>query len=324
MKHLKKLIIGLLAAVLTAAAPISTYEAAAAAKAPGLNARITEKNIMKILDRYDSDGAYILKKQKAAGDNILIWFSGSRRIIDSIDTAVHEETHGYSFRTGGRGYAYYVGKKKSVNVAFTPVYQSRKMAASIPRNLRMARYNLYVANPSQNLSSNIHGVYGLLNEFMAYRMGMNNTTSLYSYYAAQNADWNAWQVFVRDGENGKMAYAEFKYYTLHYLYYAKKHYPKVYKDIIRNRQFCRAYRKMESSYRQLISTYEKELKKLQKLQTRKGNRLEITKDALWFYESGGSGGTGIGRFTADYNKLLKELKKSRYTSIHKKLVNNGK
>lgn len=323
MKKLKKLVVVLLSLALTIAAPLSTYEAAAAVQAPGINARITENNILKLLNKYDPDGAYIMKKQKAAGDNILSWFS-DRRIIDSLNTAVHEETHGCSFRGGFRGYAYYVGKKKAVNVSFTTVYESKKMASSIPKNLRTFRYNTYVAKPSANLSSNVRGAYGLLNEFMAYRMGMNNSISLYSYYADQNAGWDAWEVFIQDCENGRMAYAEFKYYTLHYLYYAKKHYPQVYKGIVKNKQFCRAYRKMESSYRQLIAAYGKDLKKLQKLMKSKGHTLEIQNDMVWFNESGKSGRVGTGRFTADYNRLLKELKKTKYTAVHKKLVGNGK
>ena len=323
MKKSKKLIVVLLAFILMAAAPQSAYEAAAAVRAPGINARITESSILKLLNQYDSDGAYIMKKQKAAGDRILSWFSG-RRIIDSLNTAVHEETHGYSFHAGSRGYAYYVGKKKTVNVPFTTVYQSKKMASSIPKNLRTFRYNTYVAKPSANLSSNVRGAYGLLNEFMAYRMGMNNAVSLYSYYAGQNADWDAWEVFIQDCENGRMAYAEFKYYILHYLYYAKKHYPQVYQGIVKNKQFCRAYRKMESSYRQLITAYGKDLKNLEKLMKNSGHTLEIQNDMVWFYESGKNGGVGAGRFTEDYHKLMKELKKTKYTAVHKKLVNNGK
>lgn len=301
----------------------STSVEAAAAQVPGLNARITESNVMKILNQYDPDGAYIMKKQKAAGDNILSWFSGGK-IIDDIGVAVHEETHRYSFQKAPSGFAYYVGKKKTINVSFTTVYQSKEMASSIPKDLRTFRYNLYVAHPTGTLSSNIHGAYGMLNEFMAYRMSMNNAVSLYSYYADKNADWDTWSIFVNDCENGKMAYAEFKYYTLHYLYYAKKHHPQVYKGIVKNKQFCRAYRTMESSYRNLIGAYEKELQKLQTLMEGKGHALKIENDTIWLYKSGENGGTGTSRFTADYNKLQKELKKAKYTAIHKQLVNNGK
>lgn len=35
-------------------------------------------------------------------------------------------------------------------------------------------------------------------------------------------------------------------------------------------------------------------------------------------------GTGIGRFTDEYKRLQKEIRKSAYQSIHKALVGNGK
>ena len=295
----------------------------AATQVPGFNARVTENNMMKILDRYDPDGAYIIRKQKAAGDNILSWFY-SGRIIDDIGTAVHEETHGYSFRGMYNGYAYYVGKEKTIKTSFTTVYQSKQMASSIPKKLRTFRYDIYVANPLSGLSSDIYGVYGLMNEFMAYRMSMNNAVSLYSYYVDKNADWDTWGVFIRECENGKLAYAEFKYYILHYLFYAKKHYPQVYKDIVKNKQFCKAYRIMESSYGRLVRVYGKDLEKMQELMEKKGHILRIEKDYVCFYESEESGGNGIGRSTADYDRLLKELKKTRYVSIHKQLVRKSK
>ncbi len=320
-KTIKRLLAGLLAILLLFAAPASSFEAAAASM-PGLNAKITEKSILKILNRYDTDGAYILKKRIQAGDNVLSWFTGGRRIIEGIDTAVHEETHAYSFQRAHWN-AYFVGKKKTIHVPVTTVYYTKKMASSIPARLRTFRYNTYVAKPTANLASNIEGAYGLLNEFMAYRSGMNTTISLYPYYVAQKAGWESWRVFLNSCENDKLAYAEFKYYILHYLSYAKKHYPKVYKGILNNKKFCQAYRTLESSYVKLINTYEKDLKKIQKLMKKQGRTMEITESTIWISTDPYSK-TGMGRYTADYKKLQKEIKKSAYTSIHKKLVAKGK
>lgn len=296
--------------------PGVTQEAAAAAKIPGLKAKVTEKNVLKILDKYDKDGAYIMRKQKQAGDNILRWFSRGR-IYKDIDMAVHEETHGFSHsyaKNKWNGYAYFVGNKKVVQASMTGVYETKRMASSIPKRLRTFRYNMYVAKPTPNLSSNIHGAYGLLNELMAYRMGMNNSVCMYSYYAAQNAGVGVWLDYINCCENDRLAYAEFKYYILHYLYYAKKHYPQVYRGIIKNKQFCSAYRKIESNYRKLIKTYEGNLKKLQKHLQKKGYRVVITDSQVMIYTAGGSG-TGLQRYTSDYRKLLNELKKTKYKSI---------
>ena len=170
MKQIKKTLIILFALILTLTAPFSSYEAAAAQKEPALNAKVTAQNIQALLKKYDPDGACIMQKQIAKGDDICVWFSGQDRIIDSIDTAVHEETHGYSFYYA-KNYnqtAYFVGNKKTVHVTHTKVYRSKTMAGSIPKNLRTFRYNIYVAKPRANLASDVQGAYGLLNEFMAY------------------------------------------------------------------------------------------------------------------------------------------------------------
>lgn len=325
LKRLKKnkVIAGLLIFVMLfhifAGTPMEASRVQAASRTPGLNARVTKNNVLKVLNQYDRDGAYILKKQIAKGDNVLTWFNQGR-ILDGLGTAVHEETHGYLYSyMNTRGRAYFVGKKKTVYVPHTQVYNTKEMAKSVPGKYRTFRFNTYIGKPVANLSSNVEGAYGLLNEFMAYRAGMNTDVSLYPYLVRQKADWDEWKIYINECENGKLAYAEFKYYILHYLFYAKAHYPDVYRGIMNNKKFREAYRKLESSYAKLIRDYERNLKKLKGvLSAKKGYSLEIKSDYVWLYR--GRNGQGIGRYTKDYKKLQKEMKKSKYQSIHRKLI----
>ena len=70
---------------------------------------------MNIMKKYDSNGAYILNNAIKNGDNILFWWSPGQRITDSIETAVHEECHGYTFmnaKNSINGEVIYVGNKK--------------------------------------------------------------------------------------------------------------------------------------------------------------------------------------------------------------------
>lgn len=323
MKRAKKLCSIFLAVLLLLSVPVTSVDVSAATKIPPIDAKITTKNVQNLLKKYDPDGAYILQKQMQAGDDILVWFSGGGRILDSIGTAVHEETHGYSFfyaRNFGE-MAYFVGNKQTIYVSQTKVYESKKMAASIPKRLRTFRYDTYVAKPSANLSSNVDGAYGFMNEFMAYRAGMNVSVSLFPYLESENADWDTWQVYINSCENGRLAYAEFKYYILHYLYYAKKHHPSVYRGIVNNRAFCRAYKKLESSYAKLNKAYIKDLEKLKDILEKPGYTLEISDDGVMLEDE--SGGTGLGRFTEDYKALTKECEKKKYQSIHNILIKRG-
>lgn len=196
------------------------------------------------------------------------------------------------------------------------------MQRSIPKRLRTHRYNTYVAKPDPYLSSDVQGEYGLLNEFMAYQRGMNTVVLLFPYLQKQDADIKAWESYVSDCENDREAYAEFKYYILHYLYYAKKHYPDVYKGIMNNRQFCKAYKMLEKNFRKCIKQYEKDLEKIKQIvDAHPGYCLEITDDSVMLRID--YGGIGIGRFTENYRKLCKEVEKKKYKSIHKALVKKG-
>lgn len=306
--------------------PFFTAEAEAAS-VPGFNAAKTEKNVMKILDRYDKDGAYVIRKAKAAGDKDLMrWFSGNGRITDYMDVAVHEQTHGYSLICAPYNkYFYFTGNKKSLKVKPTVIYHSKKMSKSIPKRCRTFRYSTYVGSPTANLISNIWGAYGLMNEFMAYRMGMNYNTKIFNYYAANHADFSTWMRLVNDGDNNRMAYAEFKYYILHYIYYAKKHYPAVYKGLMSNKNFCKAYYRMEKSYASLIKTYERDIKRIGSKIKDKGDKYEVTSSQILFYDSSKGAWYGYNfLFTSDYKTLKKELNKSKYKKIHNALVKKGR
>ena len=303
---------------------LSEVRTAEAASVPGFKAKVTETNVMRILNKYDTDSAYVIKMAKKAGDNdLMTWFDGNR-IIYGMDTAVHEQTHGYSFRyvTDYNQTAYYIGKKRTIRVYHTRIYRTKKMASSVPKRLRTTRFNTYVGKPSANLASNVQGIYGLMNEFMAYRMGMSNTVHMYAYYRDQGAGWNEWMQYVNDAENDRQAYAEFKYYMLHYLYYAKKHYPTVYKGIINNKKFCRAYKSMEASYAKMIPKYEKQLSNVSKRMTKNGYHFVVTENQIFYYRPDGTG-VGVNRFTKAYKKLTSEMKKTKYRSLHKKLVKNA-
>ncbi|NBI63316.1 hypothetical protein D3Z38_09725 [Clostridiales bacterium] len=60
--------------LITVLAWLSAAEPARAAAMPGIEAKVTKKNILTILNKYDPDGAYVIKKQLDKGDNILRWY----------------------------------------------------------------------------------------------------------------------------------------------------------------------------------------------------------------------------------------------------------
>ena len=266
-----------------------------AAGVPGIDAKVTKKNIMTLLNKYDKDGAYLLNSTEKS-NNYMSWFSKDERIINNLEVAIHEQCHHYTWSKSGsyKKISIYVGNKKKINVKFTKLFRTKKMAGSIPKRCRTFRYPTYISKPSKNLGSNIKGVYGLLDEFNAYCWGMHNAVSMYSYYMKNRSEYGIINDYIFLGLNGRQAYAEFKYYILHYLYYAKKHYPSVYKGIMSNKNFKKAYKKTEKRFAGLIKKYEK-------------NLVDLGLDA--YYD-----------MTDEYKILCEELAKKRYVSLHKKLL----
>lgn len=277
----------------------------------------TENQLIKFLKKYDPDGAYILDRQRKNGSQILFWFSpGSKMVSGGLEVAVHEETHGYSLQeygwgSGERGEAIYIGNQKKIDVKETTVYRSREMARTIPARLRTDRYETYVGSPDANMASDVEGAYGLLNEFTAYYWGMHTVMALKPYFEKNAKSPRDWDMYLHAGSNDRMAYAEFRFYILEYLYYAKKHYPQVYSGIMNNKEFVRAFRIIDKKSAKQNKAFEKQVKKLVQRYKSQGIHAELRGDYVYL------GHSGIGLRTSSYNRLMKEMKKQKYKPILK-------
>lgn len=279
------------------------------AAAPRVDASITEENIFALLDAYDKDGAYILRTMSQKGDSILSWWQGCNLIVDGVNTGVHEEFHGYSFLNLAQNVEnIYIGNQKHIGVRMTKVFPTKIMSTTIPSNLRTLRWSTYVGNPIPNLGSNDLGIYGLFNEFTAYYWGMHAQMSLYDYYKSNHASTEYWQQFISMCANDRLAYAEFKYYMLQYLVYAKEHYRSVYNEIIGNKSFVLAYQVIEKQFAALIAKFEKRMQDIRTLLEKDGYSVEI--DEYYYI-----GGYGTGIFQRDYDSLMNQLKKPVYGNI---------
>lgn len=263
--------VALAACLLLACVPAVPAPVAHAASAPSYNCKLTQKNMLKLVRAYDSDAYYILETQDQAGDDFSEWMNGSKRLVDAVDTTVHEEFHGYT-HTYGDSLAYadgtwhryeyfYLGNKKTNRVVVTDVFKTAEAASKIPKRYRTFRYDTYVSN-SSGVSANLEGVYGMLNEFSAYYWGMHASESLYPYIKKHVSSAEGYWEFISSFTNNRDAYAEFYYWTLVYLDYARQHKPEVYKEILANDSYTKTFKTMRSKYQKLIKAYKKDLDKV--------------------------------------------------------------
>lgn len=271
-----------------------------------LDAPVTEENVLALLDSYCPDGAYILR-QTMSENSFLCWWSSDSKIISSLNTAVHEQCHLYT--NGFNDETIYIGNGKKIQVEFTDVYRSKEMAVTIPEELRTFRYDPYIGNPTENLSSDVQGIYGLLNEFTAYCWGMNTGISLYPYYKNFGDNTDVWRQYINDGANGCQAYAEFQYFIFNYLKYAKEKYPVIYNGIINNKNFIAAYQQIERRYQSQINQYENSVGDLVQYLQKLGHSTKYSNGMLYIDNC------GFGVPKNEYNNLIKELKSPQYDEI---------
>ena len=310
----KKLTILLLVASLLLG---SFYFECDSASIPGLDAPVNEYNVLVLLNTYDRDGARLVNYGYKHGTNWISYYSSDDRLIDSLDTVVHEEFHDYSV-VGLDDERMYMGKNKSIIVPYTPIFRSKEMTRSVPVRCRTSRFSTYISQPIPNLASNVQGAYGMLNEFLAYRWGLNNNLAMFSYYDRFPDNMTTWGRFVADGVSNRLAYAEFKYYILHYLYYAKRHHPRVYRQIMANEKFRKAYAKGERDFAKSIRNFELCLGAVQQKLQLQGYNVIFTEEAFIVTNKLGVG-SGLSLLNDEYSTLIEEMEKTKYKSIQKAL-----
>lgn len=290
---------------------------------PALGDSPTAENALALLDGYDPDGAYLLRASQAGGSDFMFWFDGSS-LMDGLGVAVHEECHRYSHQNthpklvinqdGSYDHRwsanYYVGRGRHLEVWETEVFPSEKMAAGIPEALRTFRYDTYVGKGATT-SSNSDGIYGLMNEFMAYCWGSNSNVSMYDYYLTQPRTAGVWLEYVQNASGDYFAYAEFRYYILSYMLYAREHAPAVYSGILENTGLLEVFQAVDAKYASVIARYFESLEQASALLNEAGIRSYMSGD--FFY----AGSRGVGTYRSTYEQLMAAMQAPEYVEMYK-------
>lgn len=245
---------------------------------PDTGAKLTEENVFALLDNLDPDGAWIIRSAdtdnsntthyvngvKVEGaDNFMSWFisdmdaSFGTAAGKTLPTAVHEECHHFtrmdpSYAQGKWNYQekIYTGEGEYITVTFTDTFPTEEMSKLLPTDLRSSRYKTYVSEGA-SASANQQGIYGLLNEFAAYCWGNNNLVKTYDYCAGY---WG------NRYTNEFVSCAEFRFWILSYMLYAKENHPETYQGILGNDDFRLAFSTIDDQFADVIQAYFGKLK----------------------------------------------------------------
>ena len=288
----------------------------------------THDNVLALLDKYCPNGSYILRDSEANGDDFMTWMNmGS--LMEMIDTAVHEECHGYTIKNGTGGYiydpssgkytsdlsyAYYVGEGSHILVPELSSYKTEEIAAIVPESLRTDRYSTYVGADSE-LSANLNGIYGLMNEFTAYSWGSLAGISLYEYYLTQPITAENWLKYIGISSGTYQAYSEFKFFILSYMIYAKDNYPEIYAETMGNQAILDTFRIVEARYRATVERYFDNLDKLEAYLNDNG-LYALRKNDVFYISDDGLSYSGVGTFADVYNLLENAMQAPEYVEMY--------
>lgn len=270
---------------------------------PAFSDTVSLGGTLALLKAYDAEGYFIADSVRKSGADIMAFADKSGTATIDLDTIVHECCHMLATGTISNGMytvRYYTGSGNFVPITFSKPFYTVEMARYIPERLRTFRYNVYVGAPSENLGANIEGVYGLLNEFMAYLWGMNNVLSMYGYYKAQNLDEAYWEYYYK-GMNCRQAYAEFRFYILTYLLYARDSHPEYYNEIINNAAFRNVFKIIDTGFINSIKAFEAGVNDIIATCAQNGKNAYIKNGSLYI------GSRGVGIDEKDYSVLMEEM-----------------
>lgn len=177
-----------------------------------------------------------------------------QKIVNEIGTAIHETAHSFS-KTAGYGdprYAISTGRKGIIRhktpASYTAVYlkgngvlfvfhtatfpSAKITPLIIDKKLTSdMRYREYIKPSSQYQTTQIQGIYGLLDEYHAYKY---NQIVNYNILKKEKKDK------VTTQKDRYLATLQFCVYILTYFRTAQKYYPDVYKSIINNKDLLYA------------------------------------------------------------------------------------
>jgi hypothetical protein len=189
--------------------------------------------------------------------------SAIENVVTYMTTGVHEMTHGYAGLMGfqllaerhlpyGNGVIGFPGDQPLL-VRLTPTFPSIELESTFPTDMRTFRYQGYI-NPAQpRLSTQVQGIYGLLDEYWAGYTGGRTTVDFWPWVrdeAPVDAQVIINYAVVLDDVLG--AYAELRLFILHYLLHARDHHPEVYTAAIANPELRAAFVAVDDAFGELI------------------------------------------------------------------------
>jgi hypothetical protein len=288
---------------------------------------------LKLLQKYNAEGWKIIKQvdSMALHPPFDRFAEGDTEfdVRNAVGTMVHEMNHSYGALLAwkmkpkeAKNYmCYYLADDDHRLVRYTPVFPTEQMGRTIPKNLRTFRFETYIFNPKEKipLTSNVLGIYGLLDEWVAYYQGTLTDVKMHCWYE-ENTPGNAedWYDYFSNVGSAINAHQEFRFYCLAYLLHAQRHHPDMYKEMMQNQEMVETFLKVNELFSKLLLNYD--IIKDGVFTKLRAKGVKIIEDDEWIFLNR----YGAGNYLTEYKILEKEMAKPAYQQMLQNLKNANK
>lgn len=233
---------------------------------------------------YNPDGTQTTSTIHVAGFRKWIRATDPLKQVNDLDTATHENKHRYTVdcavpllaEASGHNiqrlmsneysdhrttlyFAYYLGRDRTRFNRRYPTFPASEIASYIPQENRSERYQIYIIDTEVSQSL---GIFSMLDEYNASYWSERTIYDLYQYYLAeQPTTADTWQTYFEGQSSVFGAWAEFRYFILTYLLYAKDKHPDVYQKLLADERFRETFTEIDDQY---IDIHKRVIKRLMK------------------------------------------------------------
>ncbi|WP_026998758.1 hypothetical protein [Eisenibacter elegans] len=210
-------------------------------------------------------------------------------LLTVFSTLVHEACHSYNFtRLHNRPeQGYFITQGIRIPRKQTAVFPSLKLNSFVKAETQaqIFRYANYVGTANKQ-DAQIHGIYGLLEEFSAYYHGTKAHLELFRWMEQHYGynDARPWVEYYLGHISSEIyAYEEFRLFMAWYLQYAQQNAPEVYEAIIANQHFKVAFTLLDKLYAHSLADYFELRKRIVQTLQQQGHRVSLEGSYLYYY-----------------------------------------